>query len=99
MTFISIRTYKTKDQKLDAETIKKVETGFAPIIKNVPGFQAYRLIDSGNYSVSSVSVYDTEESANESVERSTEWVNENLAQLVDGPATVFTGEQVFSQLA
>jgi hypothetical protein len=56
MTFISIRTYKTKDQKLDAETIEKVESGFAPIIKAVPGFHAYRLIDSGNYSVSSISV-------------------------------------------
>jgi hypothetical protein len=98
MTFVSIRTYKTKDQKLDAETIEKVESGFAPIIKAVPGFHAYRLIDSGNYSVSSISVYDTEESANESVERSSEWVKENLAQLVDGPVTVFTGEQIFSQL-
>jgi hypothetical protein len=56
MTFISIRTYKTKDQKLDAETIEKVESGFAPTIKAVPGFHAYRLIDSGNYSVSSISV-------------------------------------------
>jgi heme-degrading monooxygenase HmoA len=99
MTFVSIRTYKAKDQKLDAETIKKVETGFAPIIKNVPGFQAYRLIDSGNYSVSSVSVYDTEESANESNEKSREWVAENLAHLIDGPATVFNGEVIFSQMA
>jgi hypothetical protein len=99
MTFVSIRTYKAKVQKLDAETIEKVETGFAKIIKEVAGFHAYRLVDSGNYSVTSISVYDTEESANESVEKSKVWVAENLAHLVDGPAVIFNGEQVFSQLA
>ena len=97
--FVSIRTYKTKDQKLDAETIEKVESEFGQIIKDLAGFHAYRLVDSGNYSVASISVYETEESANESVEKSREWVAENLAHLIDGPATVFTGEQVFSQLA
>ena len=99
MTFVSIRTYKSKIQKLDAETIEKVETGFAKIIREVPGFHAYRLVDSGSYQVASISVYDTEESTNESVEKSKGWVAENLAHLIDGPATVFTGEQVFSQLA
>ena len=95
----SIRIYKTKQQRLDYETLEKIETGFTHILRTVPGFHAYRLIDSGNYSVASLSFYETEEGANESVEKSRAWVNENLSPLVDGPPTIFIGEQVFSNLA
>ena len=93
--FTSIRIYKATVQKLDEETLEKLETEFAQILRTVPGFHAYHLNDSGNHSVASISVFETEAGANESVEKSREWVNANLAHLVDGPPTVFTGEQVF----
>ena len=95
----SIRIYKAKIQKLDEETLEKVATEFTQILRSVPGFHAYRLVDSGNYEVASISFFETEAGANESVKKSREWVTENLAHLVDGPPTVFTGQQVFSELA
>jgi len=97
--FTSIRIYKSKIEKIDEDTLQKIETEFAQILRSVAGFHAYRFIDSGNYSAASISFFETEQGANESVEISREWVQANLAHLVDGPPTVFTGEQVFSELA
>jgi hypothetical protein len=95
----SIRIYKTKIQALDDDTLEKLEKGFIQILRTVPGFHAYRLVDSGNHSVASISFYETEQGAIESVEKSRDWVNQNLAHLVDEPPTVFTGKQIFSELA
>ena len=95
----SLRIYKTKVEKLDDEILGRVEREFADILKSVPGFHAYRLIDSGNHSVASISFFESEVGANESVERARNWVNENLGDLIDGEPTVFVGDQVFSVLA
>ena len=97
--YTSIRIFKTNIEKLDEETLQKVETGFTQILRTIPGFHAYRLIDSGNHSVASISFYETEEGANASVEKSNAWVAENLRDLADGPPVAFLGEQVFSELA
>ena len=95
----SVRIYKTTVEKLDDELLGRVESEFATILKSVAGFHAYRLIDSGNHSVASISFFESEAGANESVERARNWVNENLAGIIDGEPTVFIGEQVFSVLA
>lgn len=94
----SIRIYRTKIEKLDDALIGRIQDEFAPILKSTPGFHAYRLIDSGNHSVASITFFETEEGANESVERSREWVSTNLADIVDGDPVVFVGEQIFSEL-
>jgi hypothetical protein len=96
--FTSIRIYKATVEKLDDELLGRIETEFAMILRSVDGFHAYRLIDSGNYSVASISFFETEAGANELVEKSKDWVNANLAHIVDGPPTVFVGEQVYSEL-
>ena len=95
----SIRIYKATIQKLDDETLEIIESGFAQILRSVPGFHAYRIIDSGDYSIATISFFETEAGANESVEKSQTWVKENLSHLVDGPPNIFTGQQVFSELA
>jgi hypothetical protein len=95
----SIRIYKTTIEKLDDTVLQKIETEFAQILRTVPGFHAYRIIDSGNNSIATMSFFETEQGANESVEKSQEWVKANLAHLVEGPPTIFTGQQVFSELA
>ena len=95
----SVRIHKLKIEKLDDALIKRIHDEFVKILKSVSGFHAYRLIDSGNYSVATMSFFETDEGASESVERSREWVNANLADLVDGDPVVFVGQQVFSELA
>ncbi|MBT3995995.1 MAG: hypothetical protein HOF01_09360 [Chloroflexi bacterium] len=95
----SIRIYKSKIEKLDTDVLQKIETEFVQILRTVAGFHAYRIIDSGNYSIATISFFETEQGANESFEKSQEWVQANLAHLVDGPPTKFTGQQVFSELA
>jgi hypothetical protein len=95
----SIRIYKTNIEKLDEALLEKIETEFVQIIRTVVGFHAYRIIDSGNNSIATISLFETEEGANASHEKAREWVAANLAHLVDGPPTAFTGTQVFSELA
>jgi hypothetical protein len=95
----SIRIYKTNVEKLDDDTLQKIETEFVPILRTVAGFHAYRIIDSGDHTLATISFFETEQGANESVEKSHDWVHANLAHLVDGPATKFTGQQVLSELA
>ena len=65
----SMRIYKINVEKLDDELLGRVESEFATILKSVAGFHAYRLIDSGNYSVANISFFESEVGANESVER------------------------------
>ena len=97
--YTSIRIYKTTVKKLDSELIQRIESEFATILQSVPGFRAYRFIDSAEYSVASISFFETEEGANESVAKSREWVASNIAHVVDGDPVVFVGQQVFSALA
>jgi len=94
----SIRIYKSTIKKLDDDTLHKIETEFVQMLRTVAGFHAYRIIDSGNHSIATISFFETEQGANESFEKSQEWVSANLAHLVDGPPTKFTGQQVFSEL-
>jgi hypothetical protein len=94
----SIRIYKTTIEKLDADILQKIETEFVKILRSVAGFHAYRIIDSGDHSIATISFFETEQGANESFEKSQEWVKANVAHLIDGPPTKFTGEQVFSDL-
>ena len=97
--YASVRIYKTKIEKLDDALIRRVQDEFANILRSVSGFHAYRLIDSGNYQVASMSFFETEQGASESVDKSLEWVTTNLADLIDGDPVVFVGQQVFSELA
>ena len=97
--FTSIRIFKTIDEKLDDDLIRQIENEFTPILRSVAGFHAYRMIDSGNHQVASISFFETKEGADESVAKSREWVAEHLAHLIDGAPTVFIGEQIFSALA
>ncbi|NQW18431.1 MAG: hypothetical protein HQ478_13185 [Chloroflexi bacterium] len=95
----SVRQYKANVEKLDAETLAKIENEFVPIMRSIPGFHAYRLIDSSNYAVATITAYETEEGTNVLVEKAREWVDANLRHLIDGPPTVLNGEQLFSEMA
>ena len=94
----SIRIYKTNIQKLDEDILHKIETEFVQILRTVPGFHAYRIIDSGDHNIATVSFFETEQGATESIQKSQEWVHENLAHFVEGPPTLFTGQQVFNKI-
>ncbi|MGT2532291.1 hypothetical protein ACU4GG_38470 [Streptomyces nojiriensis] len=77
-----------------AEAGRRVDEGFVPLLRQVPGFVAYYWIDAGGGVMVSTSVYEDRAGAEESVRRAAEFVRDNLASLLPTPPQVTAGEVV-----
>jgi hypothetical protein len=63
------------------------------------GFHAYRIIDSGNYELATMTAFETKEGADASDKKAREWVNANFSDLAKERVSAISAEQVFSELA
>jgi hypothetical protein len=66
---------------------RPVEGGFLPILRRVPGFLEYVLVETGE-GVDSISVFTERTRAAESTHRAANWVRLNPAGLFTGPTPV-----------
>ena len=73
------------------EFLHSVQTGFVPIISRIPGFIAYDALLVGNDRIVSISVFDTPLGVIESTPRALQWVQENIAGLIQGMPEVMAG--------
>jgi hypothetical protein len=89
--YTSIRRYKT-DPRNVREITKRAGEGFIPIISQVPGFIAYYIVDGGNGSLMSISIFKDRAAADESNQRAATWVNKHLGPLVPHPPEITSGE-------
>ncbi|MFL5820571.1 MAG: hypothetical protein ACJ76S_07810 [Solirubrobacteraceae bacterium] len=78
------------------EAGRRVNEGFVPLVKELPGFVAYYWVDAGGGVMASTSVFEDQSGAEASVERAADWVRENIAELLPNPPEVITGEVVAS---
>ena len=78
------------------EAGRRVNEGFVPLLKELPGFVAYYWVDAGGGLMASTSVFEDRSGAEASVERAADWVRENIAELLPNPPEVITGEVVAS---
>lgn len=78
---------------------QRVQAGFLPIIRQVPGFVSYALIEAENGVVISVSVFADEAAAQESSRRAAAWVEQEAADLVQQTRQYTTGEVTVHQVA
>ena len=78
----------------DAEAGRLVGEGFLPLLDAVPGFIAYYWIDAGDGVMASLSVFEHQAGADESVEIARNWVRENAATLIPNPPQVTEGNVV-----
>jgi len=78
------------------EAGRRVNEGFVPLVKELPGFVAYYWVDAGGGVMASTSVFEDQAGAEASVERAADWVRENIAELLPNPPDVMTGEVVAS---
>ena len=90
---MSIRQYPVAWGKVD-ETIRRTHDGFLPIVSGLPGFIAYQVMNPGDTTIISVSLFETEDGGNECSRRATEWVREYLGDLVMGPPRIMAGPVV-----
>jgi effector-binding domain-containing protein len=96
--YAAIRQGKAKIGKAE-ELATRIKEGAVPIISDVPGFQAYYVVYAPDDTVTSISIFDNYESAEESNRRVIAWVEQNLSPLLQGPATAVAGPVIVHTLA
>lgn len=91
--FAAIRYYRTDPDSVD-DVVRRVKEGFVPIIRDTPGFVSYVVLVPGERegAIVSVSVFEDQESAQESNKKAEDWVKQNLSELL--PAPEFAAGQV-----
>jgi heme-degrading monooxygenase HmoA len=85
--YVAIRRMKAQPGSID-EAVRRVEHGLVPILSSVPGFVEYDVVQVGEDVGVTISVFETQEQAEESNRRAAEWVKENLAPLAAGPLEI-----------
>jgi hypothetical protein len=88
--YLATRVYQLAPGHTMDELAGVVESGFLPIIRQVPGFLEYFLVETGE-GVLSISVFTEQVGMEESTLRAADWVQQNLADFFTGPPTVTTG--------
>lgn len=76
--YISVRRYTTSGP---TDVIVRIVTeGFVPIIRDAPGFIAFYVVDGGDGSLASVSIFTDQAGADESNRMAAGYIAENLAR-------------------
>ncbi len=89
---VAIRRYQVEDPGAADELLQRVTEGFIPIIKDAPGFLAYYALDAGGGVVATVSVFEDQAGAEESIRMAADYIRDNLASLMPNPPEVIAGE-------
>src|SRR5258707_15733865 len=75
---------------------ERVEREFLPILRSVPGFQNYMLMEGGQEwgrdVLATVSLFDSKQGAEESVKRAAKWVGDNLTEFAPSQPVITAGE-------
>jgi hypothetical protein len=74
--FATVRRYEGVDERRIAEIGKRVEQSLVPRLTQMPGFGSYCLIESGEGTVTSVSVFETPQQAEESTRLAAKWLKD-----------------------
>ncbi len=77
-----------------AEAGRRVDEGFVPLLRQVPGFVAYYWVDAGNGVMVSTSVFEDQSGAEESVNRAADFVRDSLSSLLPNSPQVTAGPVV-----
>ena len=91
--FAAIRYYQADPPSID-EVVRRVHQDFVPLIRDMQGFVSYFiLVPSEREDIVSVSVFEDQQSAEESNSKAAEWVVQNLGELLR-PSPEFASGQV-----
>jgi hypothetical protein len=86
-----LRHYTLKPKDVD-EVVRRIAEGGVPIIKSIPGFVAYGILDAGGGKLVTYSVYESQVGTEESTKRAAAWVKEHIASMLPTPPQVLAGE-------
>lgn len=92
--FAAIRYYQANPPSID-EVVRRVQEDFVPLIRDMQGFVSYFILvpSEREEDIVSVSVFEDQQSAEESNSKAAEWVVQNLGELLR-PSPEFASGQV-----
>ena len=76
-----MRRYRI-DENNAAEIVRRAQAGFVPLVRQLPGFAAYAMLDAGDGTLVTLSGFRDAASADRSTQEAANWIRDNLAQLV-----------------
>jgi hypothetical protein len=92
----TIRRYEGVDTTRIHELVGKIDETFVPQIRELPGFSGYYLIEAGDGVLSSISLFETSEQAEESSRLGKNWISdENFGRALPN-APKITGGKVLA---
>jgi nucleotide-binding universal stress UspA family protein len=94
--YASIRRYKVSSPN---ELARLVNEKFVPLVSDLKGFEAYYAISAGENVFASVSVFDTEEGAEQSNQLAEDFVAKNAASLITGKYEIHEGDVIAQRVA
>jgi hypothetical protein len=90
-----IRRYEGVDTSRTNEIVGGVNETLVPMLRELPGFSDYYLIEAGNGVLSSLSVFETAEQADESATFVSKWLtDENFGPAIPNAPKITSGRVV-----
>ena len=75
-----------------------VREGFVPLIRQMPGFRSYYLLDGGPEVLITISRFDSADEALASNEKAADWVRHNVLQFTKGLPEVMVGNTLIAEV-
>jgi heme-degrading monooxygenase HmoA len=95
--FTSIRKYSVRRGSAE-ELARRVREGFVPLVRQIPGFKAYYLLDGGPNVLITISMFDSVDDALASNETAATWVRDNVLEFTKGMPEVMVGDALIVEV-
>src|SRR3712207_2014444 len=94
---VVVRRYQLDPGSVD-EVMRQGNEGFIPLFKDAEGFLAYYALDAGGGEIATISVFEDQAGAEESIRMAADFVQQNLASLLPNPPEVMAGDVAAQEL-
>jgi hypothetical protein len=89
----TIRRYEGVDTSRINDVVSRVDETFVPQIRELPGFAGYFLMEADNGVLSSISLFETSEQADESNKLVKNWISEeNFSKAIPNAPKITSGK-------
>ena len=79
------------------EVARRVQDSFVPLLRDLPGFREYFLLDGGPDVLISIRVFDSADEALASNETAADWIRDNVLEFVKGMPEVMAGNVLVAE--
>jgi heme-degrading monooxygenase HmoA len=95
--FTSIRKYYVGRGSAE-DLARRVQDSFVPMLRQMPGFKAYYLLDGGPDVLITISVFESADAAFASNTAAADWVRNNVLEFTRGMPEVMAGHALIAEV-